>query len=225
MAILEQPGPAQLQGQRGSCIPVTLGQVGQLKVELVPLAPCSRQREGGREQDRHCTPSPSSRSSFLPRSGLCSHLAGIKSKLGQRHLPAEPHDLPEHRLHCKAQRGHRRGKKHQQISKEGTAGHKPLLCNAPSIPKGERSRKGPSGHPLPAPPQSKAPRKLIRKRCSTPPLMPFFCHLSASHRQPQLAPLMSLQRAPPNCLHRKHPTGASSYHPASPGLAGCSGCR
>lgn len=69
MAILEQSGPAQLQGQRGSCIPVTLGGVGQLKVELVPLAPCSRQREGGREQDRHCTPSPSSRSSFLHTQG------------------------------------------------------------------------------------------------------------------------------------------------------------
>lgn len=61
MLILEQPGPAQLQGQCGSCTAVTLGGVGQLKVELVPLAPCSRPRESGREQDRHCTPSLSSR--------------------------------------------------------------------------------------------------------------------------------------------------------------------
>lgn len=226
MAILEQPGPAQLQGQRGSCIPVTLGGVGQLKVELVPLAPCSRQREGGREQERHCTPSPSSRSSFLPRSGLCLHLTGIKSKFGQRHLPPEPHDLPVHQLHCKAQRGQRRGKNHQKISKEGTAGHQLLLCCAPSIPKGEGSRTGPSGHPLPAPPQSKAPGKLISKEemlHSSPDA--FFCLLSASQRHPQLAPLLSLQTAPPNSLHRKHPTGASSYHPASPGLAGYSGCR
>lgn len=126
MAILEQPGPAQLQGQRGSCIPVTLGWV-----ELVPLAPCSRQRGGGREQDRHCTPSPSSRSSLLPRSGLCSHLTGIKSKFGQRHLPPEPHDLPEHQLHCKAQRGHSRGK---QTPRNQQRGHSwppapALLCS------------------------------------------------------------------------------------------------
>lgn len=145
-AILEQPGPAQLQGQRGSCIPVTLGGVEQLKVELVPLAPCSRQKEGGREQDRHCTPSPSSRTGSLPLSGLCLHLAGIKSEFGQRHLPAEPHDLPVHQLHCNG--GREGGKKHQNISKEGTAGHQLLLCCAPSIPKGEKSRTGPIRSPL-----------------------------------------------------------------------------
>lgn len=36
---------------------------------------------------------------FPPGSGLCSHLTGIKSKFGQRHLPPEPHDLPVHQLH------------------------------------------------------------------------------------------------------------------------------
>lgn len=141
MAILEQPGPAQLQGQRGSCIPVTLGGVGQLKVELVPLAPCSRQRGRWEGAGQALHSKPFLQEQFPPGSGLCSHLAGIKSKFGQRHLPAEPHDLPVHQLHCKAQRGQRRGKNTKKSVRRAQLPPAPaLLCSQHSQRGGKQDR-------------------------------------------------------------------------------------
>lgn len=116
MAIPEQPGPAQLRGQRGSHILVTLGGVGQLKVELVPLAPCSRQREGGREQDRHCTRSPPSLQEQFPstlRAVLTSRWDKIQvwpqtSPSGAASPPSTSAPLQS------TTGGERRGKKHQK---------------------------------------------------------------------------------------------------------------
>jgi len=212
------------------------------------------EREEGPLQERHCIhpsgrlhlPHRSHRSSFLPCSGLCLHLTGIKPKLGQRHLPPEPHDLPVHQLHCKVKLG-REGKKTPNISKQGTAGHHltSSQCGpARRVPKAREADtlEGPAGQahqvtPLTSCSQGQSSQQTHKQGmgASTPPahasLLPFcssktqgvqgtpsWPHPCHAEQDLLIAP-SAPQTAPP-----PQPAAIPSYRPASPSPAGYSEC-